>query len=517
MKNRIAKAIPTALALMLTMAISTSGAEIAGASGAEGKAIALSAQGLCAINSYMQFSATGQFTANGRANGVVTATSVADSNIAGNTAAGTAAKPESPPVVEITSPIDEETLSGVVKITGTVYDANLRDYRLYVTPRDDWMWKLGCYGRWMRGIGLIELSTYSVSDGVLGVLDTTGLPDGNFALRLRARDTEDNRDAIDPISVRIDNGVVDDVSPVVEITLPAEGETVSGTISIDGTVNDDNLWRYRIRAISIDGWWRACAGCGDAPVIEGQLTPWDTTRVPDGNYTIRVYAADLGGNVAVVPLGNITVDNVVDDVMPVAELTFPLDGETISGTVEVLGTASDENIWMYVIWTFDADGRRRHAGFARGTSVTTDKLSSWDTTGFNDGEYLLELHVTDWGGNTNIVRMKLTIDNVVEDSITIDPIAITLNITDTQQFTATVGPEGADQRVTWTVDDAAIASIDADGLFTAKAAGTVNITAISVANPNITGTALVTVVQLDISRLGYFRMGEMGVQKLLIY
>ena len=61
-------------------------------------------------------------------------------------------------------------------------------------------------------------------------------------------------------------------------------------------------------------------------------------------------------------------------------------------------------------------------------------------------------------------------------------------------MTATIAPANADnQNVTWSVDDAAKATISATGLLTAKADGTVTVTATSQDNTAIKGTLAITI------------------------
>ncbi|MCD5425178.1 MAG: TIGR04279 domain-containing protein [Methanosarcinaceae archaeon] len=74
-------------------------------------------------------------------------------------------------------------------------------------------------------------------------------------------------------------------------------------------------------------------------------------------------------------------------------------------------------------------------------------------------------------------------DITIIQHILILPKQTTFQIGETVQFTATVYPEGADQRVAWTVENPEIGTIDENGLFIAKAIGTANIFATSIADP----------------------------------
>lgn len=94
-------------------------------------------------------------------------------------------------------------------------------------------------------------------------------------------------------------GVVteDTAAPVVEITNPADGATLAGTVEVRGSVVDDNPWRYY--TVVLDG-NTVVAGPGtvyDSNSFTDQLLfNFDTTTVDDGEYTIRLAARDVNGN-----------------------------------------------------------------------------------------------------------------------------------------------------------------------------------------------------------------------------
>ncbi|MDX2057915.1 MAG: Ig-like domain-containing protein [Gemmatimonadales bacterium] len=79
-------------------------------------------------------------------------------------------------------------------------------------------------------------------------------------------------------------------------------------------------------------------------------------------------------------------------------------------------------------------------------------------------------------------------------AVTVAPATTALFVTETTQLAATVQADaGANQAVTWSSADLAIASVSPAGLVTALAAGTTTVRATSVANPAIQGSATITV------------------------
>src|SRR5690606_2173621 len=80
-------------------------------------------------------------------------------------------------------------------------------------------------------------------------------------------------------------------APDVQITFPANGQTVSGTVDLRGTIEDDNLLRYYY---SVPGTSKTVYA--DNGFVDQTFYAWDTTTVPDGSYTIRLEARDKSNN-----------------------------------------------------------------------------------------------------------------------------------------------------------------------------------------------------------------------------
>jgi 1A family penicillin-binding protein len=87
------------------------------------------------------------------------------------------------------------------------------------------------------------------------------------------------------------------VQPEVEIISPASGASVSGQVSIVGTVTLPNFNRYEVQyglgANPVR--WDWISGPHLAQVQEGQLTVWDTGDLSPGLYSVRITAWDREG------------------------------------------------------------------------------------------------------------------------------------------------------------------------------------------------------------------------------
>jgi hypothetical protein len=87
-----------------------------------------------------------------------------------------------------------------------------------------------------------------------------------------------------------------------------------------------------------------------------------------------------------------------------------------------------------------------------------------------------------------------TSTSVAVTGISIAPTTLALKIGETGQLTATVAPDNAtDKTITWSSDNTTAATVDENGLVTAKAEGTATITAAAKDGSDIKGTCTVTV------------------------
>ncbi|WP_197408062.1 phage tail protein [Lampropedia cohaerens] len=84
---------------------------------------------------------------------------------------------------------------------------------------------------------------------------------------------------------------------------------------------------------------------------------------------------------------------------------------------------------------------------------------------------------------------------VTPTSVTVTPATVSITEGATQALTATVGPAGAPQAVTYTSASNAVATVSAAGVVTGVAAGTTTITVRSATAPNVTATVSVTVTE----------------------
>ena len=128
----------------------------------------------------------------------------------------------------------------------------------------------------------------------------------------------------------------DTTPPSATITCPKSGDTVSGgvTVSVDAS---DNVAVSRVKLYK-NG--TLLAVDFDAPYE----FYWDTTGDLNGVYMLVAKAYDSSGNVGVSsPLYINVVNKAKDTAPPTASITQPLNGATVSGTINVTALAWDES------------------------------------------------------------------------------------------------------------------------------------------------------------------------------
>ncbi len=180
----------------------------------------------------------------------------------------------------------------------------------------------------------------------------------------------------------------DTTAPTVSITSPASGATVSGTaVTVTASAADETGVagvRFFVGAMEIG--------------VEDSAAPyqasWNTTTVADGSYTLTAVARDAAGNTRTSDAVTVTVSNgpPPDTAPPSASITSPANGATVSGTITVAASASD-NVGVVSVQFF-----------LDGALITTDTSApyslSWNTTGAANGPHTLTAVARDAAGNT---------------------------------------------------------------------------------------------------------------------
>lgn len=128
-----------------------------------------------------------------------------------------------------------------------------------------------------------------------------------------------------------------------------------------------------------------------------------------------------------------------------SNITYPTDGGTVSGEVEVRGVAKHPNMDFYQLRYApgpqpEGGSQWRDFAIVEGQQVENDVLGTWDTTQLPDGEYTLALAV--WGVNDPNNPYVYFVTNLrVDSSVVVDTPTPDVTPTDAPPpVTPTAGP-----------------------------------------------------------------------------
>ena len=184
-----------------------------------------------------------------------------------------------------------------------------------------------------------------------------------------------------------------DNPPSVTITNPADGSTVSSSLSVTADASDD-IGVTQVEFL-VDG---TSIGVDTSAPYSAS---WDTTTVSDGSHTLSAVATDSIGQTGSDSV-SVTVANNTDS-PPSVTITNPADGSTVSSSLSVTANASDDTGVTQVEFFVDSA--------SIGVDATAPYSTTWDTTSVSDGAHTLSAVATDDIGQTGSDSVSVTVAN----------------------------------------------------------------------------------------------------------
>ena len=183
----------------------------------------------------------------------------------------------------------------------------------------------------------------------------------------------------------------DTTPPTLSITAPANGATVSGSVTVTASAGD-NVGVTAV-TISVDG----TALCVDNTA--SYSCSWDTTKTTNASHTISATATDAAGNVGTAPSINVTVGNLPQDTMlPSVSFIAPASPVTITGQYTVQVGASDNRQLSLIELFIDSTNNRVASTSVSSTNGTL--TYKWNTSPKpQKGNHTLIARSTDAAGN----------------------------------------------------------------------------------------------------------------------
>jgi hypothetical protein len=214
-----------------------------------------------------------------------------------------------PPAVSLTAPANNSAVSGSVAVSATASD------------------NVGVTGVtfFLDGATLLGddiTSPYSVPWG------TTAAANGTHTLTAVARDAAGNTTTSATVTVTVDNS-----SPAVSVSAPANNATVSGSLVVTADAAD-NVGVVGVQ-FKLDG-----ANLGAEDTTTPYSVNWATTGVANGSHTLTAIARDAAGNTTTSSIITITVNNPVTGLVGAwgfeegtGTTTADVSGHALTGTL----------------------------------------------------------------------------------------------------------------------------------------------------------------------------------------
>ncbi|HSG31485.1 MAG TPA: Ig-like domain-containing protein [Thermodesulfobacteriota bacterium] len=208
------------------------------------------------------------------------------------------------------------------------------------------------------------------------------------------------------VIVSLDEGS-DITPPSVDITLPTDGETVSGVFNAIANASD-NVGIDRVEFYMDAEATPYCTVTGDQPSYSCNI---DSTLYSFGAHTVTAWAYDANDNSAS-DSANINVDNLPPDITPPdVSITSPLNGDEVSGDVTVQVNATDNETVDFVTVLVDA--------VEVCPSLTqTPYQCTFDSTQFTNGQRAITARAYDLEPNMGEDSIAVTVNNLAPLAIT---------------------------------------------------------------------------------------------------
>lgn len=288
------------------------------------------------------------------------------------------------PTAQLLEPADNAYVQRRLRVTGTASDLHLADYRLRIATPEQ-----ASVGAWSD----LLIEHAPVNAGELGVIDLA-LPDGDYLLELVARDKV-QQTASSRIRIRLDS-----TAPLPPIELVAHRQGGQDVALAWNDVPSADFAGYQL--------YRDGAKLNTA-LVAGRS--YVDTAVPNGTLRYEVSAIDFAGNESARSNPALVT---IDREPPEVALMAPADSGSVSGVVDIVGTAfSASDFDRYRLSLVDTGTQALIDVLAESNaSVRGSTLATWNTSVVAPGSYRLLLEAWDRNGNRAEDAIDVTVDNL---------------------------------------------------------------------------------------------------------
>ena len=202
----------------------------------------------------------------------------------------------------------------------------------------------------------------------------------------------------------------DSTPPTATVSSPADSSTVLGTVTINVTATDD----VGVRKVE-------CYINGVLVGSSSSATPsfsWNTTTYPNGPGSLSAIAYDAAGNTGSSTHVSINIQNPLPDLAaPIAQITALANGSTLSGTVPI-NISSSDNVGVVKVECY-LDGTL----LANASSASLNL--SWATIAASNGSHTLLARAYDAANNIGTASVTVLVSNTAPPDTTAPTVQIT--------------------------------------------------------------------------------------------
>jgi len=236
-------------------------------------------------------------------------------------------------------------------------------------------------------------SLATLGSGVLTYGDTGLTSATSYSYRLRAVDAAGNQSAYSAVATAATPAIVDTTAPSTPANLTAQAASAS-QVNLSWTASTDNVGVTGYKVYR-DGTYLIATAAGATSYQDQNLAAGTT-------YSYTLSAVDAAGNESAQSAAAAATTQTPDTTAPVAALTAPNDGDTVSGTVSIAATASD-----------NASGVADVQFFLDGTLLNDDVSApytyQWNTSSVANGDHQLTVLAKDVAGNVSAPSTAITV------------------------------------------------------------------------------------------------------------
>jgi subtilisin family serine protease len=214
---------------------------------------------------------------------------------------------------------------------------------------------------------------------------------GPYAIGVRVNDVQGYADERVYYVMVTDQLTPDVTAPTAQITAPAPGAPVKGTVTVGVSASDETgVMRVQV--------YRDSGILLGTDTTEPFSVEWDTADVPLGDHTLYARAYDQAGNIGTAAA---VVVSVRDNVAPTVAVVAPASGSSVAGLVSIAADASDDHGVARVEFFLSS----QNPDILLGTDTEGPFSLSWDSSVVTPGFYGLWVKAYDQEGNFDISDM----------------------------------------------------------------------------------------------------------------